>query len=40
MNLKKVLPFEYTYASETENGFAVVKNTEGQLAIIDLKMVG
>ena len=40
MNLEKVLPFEYTYASETENGFAVVKNTEGQLAIIDLKMAG
>ena len=40
MNLEKVLPFEYTYASETENGFAVVKNKEGQLAIIDLKMVG
>ncbi len=39
MNLEPVLPFDYTYASETENGFAVVKNREGQLAIIDLKMV-
>ena len=38
-NLEPVLPFDYTYASETENGFAVVKNREGQLAIIDLKMV-
>ncbi len=39
MDLEAVLPFDYTYASETENGFAVVKNREGQLAIIDLKMV-
>lgn len=38
-DLEPVLPFDYTYASETENGFAVVKNREGQLAIIDLKMV-
>ena len=39
-NMEPVLPFDYTYASETENGFAVVKNLEGQLAIIDLKMLG
>ena len=33
-------PGQFVCASETENGFAVVKNLEGQLAIIDLKMLG
>lgn len=37
MNLETVLPFEYTYVSESENGFAVVKNAAEEYAIIDLK---
>jgi hypothetical protein len=39
-NMDLIVPYTYTYASETENGLAIVKNTDGQFAVIDLKRLG